>query len=312
MKTAIRFLLLGVLLGLLPARARAELIPDPPKQCASCEDWNAPQEPFRIFGNTYYVGPKGLSVLLIDSGEGLILLDGALPQSAALVEQNLQKLGFRLQDVRFIASSHAHYDHVGGIAALQRASGAEVVTSPAGVKALAQGEPTPDDPQAAFGAEETSFPRVQNLRPAADGETLKLGDVELTAHWTPGHTPGGTSWSWRSCEGERCLDVVYADSLTAVSAPDFRFTAASGGVSAGAQLQHSIERIRALPCDILMATHPEFVRIPEKLQKRSEPGAENPFIDPSACRAYADAAARRLEKRLSQEAETAVQPTPPS
>src|SRR5690606_32219227 len=100
---------------------------DPPMACASCEEWNRPQEPFRIFGNTYYVGAAGVSAVLVTSDEGHVLLDGGLSQTAPLIDANIRALGFRTEDVRLITVSHEHYDHVGGIAALQRASGAEVV-----------------------------------------------------------------------------------------------------------------------------------------------------------------------------------------
>lgn len=93
---------------------------DPPKVCDSCEDWNKPHAPFRIFGNTYYVGVQGLSAVLIDGGDGLVLIDGGLSQSAPLIAKNIESLGFRINQVRWIVSSHPHYDHVGGIAALQR------------------------------------------------------------------------------------------------------------------------------------------------------------------------------------------------
>jgi metal-dependent hydrolase (beta-lactamase superfamily II) len=91
---------------------------DPPIDCRSCASWNEGQAPFRIFGNTYYVGTAGLAVILIDTGDGLILLDGALPQSVPLIASNMEALGFSLTDVRLVALSHAHYDHAGGIAAL--------------------------------------------------------------------------------------------------------------------------------------------------------------------------------------------------
>jgi metallo-beta-lactamase class B len=131
--------------------------PDKAIVCGACDAWNARREPFRIFGNTYYVGVAGLSSILVVSDKGHILLDGGLPQSAALIDQNIRSLGFRLQDVRLIVTSHEHFDHVGGVAALQRASGAIVASSPVGARALGQGEPTPDDPQYGFGRESTGF-----------------------------------------------------------------------------------------------------------------------------------------------------------
>lgn len=102
---------------------------DAPMTCAACDEWNAPHEPFRVFGNTYYVGVAGLSAVLIASEDGLILLDAGLPQSAPLIDASIRKLGLRTEDIRLIVNSHAHFDHAGGIAALQRASGARVAAS---------------------------------------------------------------------------------------------------------------------------------------------------------------------------------------
>lgn len=275
----------------------AALKPDPAKVCDACEAWNAPHEPFRVFGNTYWVGPAGLGSVLITTDQGLILLDGALPQSAALIDGNIRKLGFRTEDVKLIANSHAHYDHAGGIAALERLSGATVVASEAGAVALRQGGATADDPQHGFGAGPNAFPKVERVQAAGDGEAFRIGGVTLTAHWTPGHTPGSTTWTWRSCEGERCLDIVYADSLNAVSAPAFRFGADATRLEA---FRRSIAKVGALPCDILLAVHPSFADMEGKLARRAA-GNADAFVDPAGCRAYAAAAGKRLDERLAEE-----------
>ncbi|MDY6949307.1 MAG: MBL fold metallo-hydrolase, partial [Pseudomonadota bacterium] len=103
--------------------------------CSQCEAWNREQAPFRIFGNTYYVGPHGLSAVLITSPAGHVLIDAALPQSAPLIARHVQQLGFEMSDVKIILNSHAHYDHAGGIAELQKLSGAKVLASDLAVEA---------------------------------------------------------------------------------------------------------------------------------------------------------------------------------
>lgn len=277
------------------------LRPDAPIVCSSCDEWNAPREPFRIFGNTYYVGVAGLSSVLIAADAGLILLDGALPQSAPLIDASIRKVGFRTEDLRLIVNSHAHYDHAGGIAALQRVSGAMVAASAAGARAIEAGEPTTDDPQYAFGRAANGFPRVAKVRVVTDGEVLRVGALAITAHLTPGHTPGSTTWTWRSCEGERCLNVVYADSLNAVSAPGFRFTAADGRPGVVEAFRRSIATIAQLPCDIIVAVHPGFTDLDGKLKRRREQPGSDPFVDAQGCRAYAAAATERFDARLAQE-----------
>ena len=282
-----------VLLGV-----QGTLRPDPPKECNDCPTWNAPREPFKIFGNTYFVGVADLSSLLITSDTGLILVDGALPQSAPLIDANIRKLGFKSEDIRLIVNSHTHFDHAGGIAAFQRLSGATVASSPAGARALEQGLPTPDDPQFALGPAFMSFPAVKNVKRVSDGETLRVGELAITVHFTPGHTPGGTTWSWRSCEGERCLNFVYADSLTPVSAPDFRYTAEAGRVDV---FRRTIDKIAALPCDVIISAHPGFTRMDQKLKQRAAGSGTDPFVDSAGCRAYAADGAKRLDARVAEE-----------
>jgi metallo-beta-lactamase class B len=278
---------------------------DPPNTCSDCDAWNKPREPFRLFGNSYYVGTDGLSAILITGDAGHILLDGGLPQSAALIDANIRKLGFKTEDVKLIVNSHGHYDHAGGIAALQRASGATVAASASGARALQDGENTPDDPQYGFGRAANAFPSVKNVRIVKDGEVQRVGTIAITPHFTTGHTPGSTTWTWQSCEpaeskGERCLNMVYADSLTAIGAPGFKYTAFPDRV---ALFRRSISRVAELPCDIMVSTHPQFTRIGEKLKRRAElKGAgPDPFIEPQACKAYAAVALKNLEARLAEE-----------
>ncbi|HEY8509474.1 MAG TPA: subclass B3 metallo-beta-lactamase [Steroidobacteraceae bacterium] len=282
------------------SHAESKLIPDPPIECEPCATWNEPQKPFRVFGNTYYVGTAGLSSILIAASDGLILIDGALSQSAPLINANIRTLGFRTEDIKLILTSHAHFDHVSGVAALQRVSGAKVAASPNSAQALREGRNTPDDPQ--FASKENSFPRVSNVTVIKDGEKLTVGDVEITAHFTPGHTPGSTTWTWRSCEKQRCLNVVYADSLTAVSADGFLFTKASGNQTTVDMFRNSIRTVETLPCDILLVPHPSFVGFEDKL-RRLLAGDSDAFVDPGACREYASASAARLDKRVAQERE---------
>jgi len=277
--------------------ALAQLTADPPHVCDPCEEWNRPLPGFRVYGNTWFVGTSGLGAILLTSDKGHVLIDGGLPQSAVLIADNIQRLGFRLEDVKLILNSHTHYDHAGGIAALQRASGARVAASAAAKQALERGGPTPDDPQFAFGHEQNDYAKVPQVESVKDGQEVRVGELRLTAHVTPGHTPGGTSWTWKSCEGERCLDLVYADSLNSVSAPGFKF----GEQGRAAAFEHSIDVVAALPCDLLLAPHPVLIDMDAKLAAwRAKPEA-NPFIDRGACRTYAESARQRLKARLAEE-----------
>ena len=280
--------------------AHAEFQEDPPKKCSYCDDWNTPQQPFQIFGNTWYVGTAGLGSILVVTDEGLILIDGALSQSARLIVQNIRQLGFDPRNIKYLLNSHAHYDHAGGLSALQRYSDAKVLVSAASLSPLLSGNVDLEDPQYGFGEKANQFPPVSNIAVIADGESISLGNTTLTAHYTPGHTPGGTTWSWESCEEPRCLNVVYADSLSAVSAENFLFSDSTNPNAA--QIRSSTDLIRTLPCDILFAPHPFLTKMADKLDiLETMPDAE-PFIEEGACADYADTFDIWLERRLADEA----------
>jgi metallo-beta-lactamase class B len=272
---------------------------DPPHRCDSCDEWNKPRQPFKVYGNTYFVGTDGLSAVLIAGPQGHILLDGGLEQSAALIDANIRKLGYKTEDVKLIVNSHGHYDHAGGIAALQRASGATVAASPSGADALQRGENTVDDPQYGFGKAANGFPPVKNVTVIKDGDVLRVGTINVKANFTPGHTPGSTTWTWQSCEAERCLNMVYADSISAVSADGFRFSDSPAVVNA---FRRSISRVAELPCDIVVSTHPSATNLDAKIKKRAElKGAgPDPFVD-HGCKALAAGALKSLEARLAEE-----------
>jgi metallo-beta-lactamase class B len=262
-------------------------------ECPSCTSWNEPHDPLLIHGSSYYVGTDGLGSILITSSEGHILIDGGLPESASRILANIRALGFRIEDVKLIVNSHAHYDHAGGIAALQRASGATVAASPSSAEVIARGTPGPDDPQYSIAL---PYPPAHDVRMIADGDTLRVGPLAIVAHFTPGHTPGGTSWSWRSCEDGRCLDLVYADSQTPVSADGFRFT----GSEASAEFERSYSVLNRLSCDVLITPHPGASELWKRIARRDS-GARDALVDSSACRRYAAAAREQLAKRLAKE-----------
>jgi metallo-beta-lactamase class B len=278
------------------------LVPDPPADCSSCAEWNAAGEPFKIYGNTYYVGPAGVSSLLITTPRGHILVDTGLQQSAALIDRNIRALGFKTTDVKLILTSHGHFDHVGGVHALQRYTGATVLASVNTARALALGSPVPEDPQAPR-VPVDYFPKAENVRVVKDGEVVSLGGVSVTAHYVPGHTPGATTWTWQSCEGTRCLNMVYADSISSISNDGFRYTGDATHPSLVESFRASIRKVAALPCDIMVSTHPVASNLHEKVRKRAAmtPGSPDPMIDPNACRTLAAGAMKALDERVKTE-----------
>lgn len=258
--------------------------------CKGKDGWSDPAPPVRLFANVYDVGTCGITAVLITGPKGHVLIDGATAEAAPGIAANIRRLGYRLGDVRLILSSHEHVDHVGGLAALKRLTGATMAARADAKAALESGKPDADDPQTGI---LPPFAGVRVDRLVRDGEVLRVGPLALTAHATPGHTGGSTSWSWRSCEGRACRTIVYADSLSAVSADGYRFSDHPARI---AMFRKTFAKVAALPCDMLLTPHPGASDFAERLA-----GAA-PMADRTACRRYAGTAAERLDARLAKEA----------
>ena len=256
-----------------------------PIAASRAAEWLAPAKPEKIFGTSYLVGFGGLSVALIDTGDGLVLVDGALPQAAPAILANVRALGFDPKDIKFILSTEPHFDHAGGLAALARDTGATVVASARGAEGLRAGMHAKDDPQLAYGG---SWPAVTRLRVIGDGEVLKLGNVSIAAIATPGHTMGSMSWRWQACERKVCKTIVFASSLNPVSADDYRYTASASAPIVGG-FAASYRKMDATACDILISAHPDNA-------------GQGRYNDkPGACRAYAERSRKALAARLAKE-----------
>ena len=268
-------------------------------RCPNCAEWNAPIAPRKLFGNVQFVGTRGLSAILLTSPGGHVLIDAGIPQSAEPIIANIRRLGFLVEDIRLIVTSHVHYDHAGGVAALQQASGAQVAASPASASVLERGESGPDDPQ--YGLL-LPYPAVTGtrIRKVADGDTLQVGGITIRAHFTGGHTPGGTSWSWRSCEAGSCLDFVYADSQTPISSDGFMYTKNTTYPTALADFARGHATLETLSCDVLITPHPSASRLWERLAAAEGKGAAG-LRDPEGCRKYAANAREQLRQRVARE-----------
>ncbi len=276
-----------------PAPAALQIAEAPPAaKLAACEGkdgWSDAAPPAHVFANVYDVGTCGITVLLIASDAGHILIDGATGEAAPGILANIRKLGLDPADVRILLSSHEHLDHVGGLAALKAATGARMIARAEAKPGLETGLASAGDPQA--GVNEP-FPGVVVDQIVADGETVTLGPLVLTAHATPGHTPGSTSWTWQSCEGETCHAMAYVDSLTAISADTYRFTDHPDYVAA---FRTALDAIGHFDCDILITPHPGASNLRDRLAGKA------PLVDPAGCRTYAEAARDRLDARLAKE-----------
>jgi len=259
------------------------------ESCGGKNGWEDPAPPVHIHGDTYYVGSCGISSLLIVSPAGHILIDGGTEKNADSVAANIERLGYRLHDVKYILNSHEHYDHTGGIKELQRLTGARIVALATSRPVLEAGHSFREDPQVEL---LKPFPAFHVDRVIGDGDNVRIGKLKLTAHSTPAHSPGSTSWTWRSCEQRKCIRIAYADSVTIPVDKDYRLLDHPAHV---AEFRAALDKIAALPCDLLVTPHPDISNLFTRLA-----GAA-PLIDTGACAAYAKRGAANLETQLKKE-----------
>lgn len=254
-------------------------------------EWNVPFQPFTAIGNIHYVGTKGVSAWLITSPQGHVLIDGILPQSVPQIAANISTLGFDIRDVRYLLNSHAHFDHAGGLAGLQRLSGADMVASAKDKPYLEAGD-IGMPPSGGM-----KFPPVRVDRVVGEGDTVRVGDVVLTAHLTPGHSPGCTTWSTHVTgkDGLRrsvlihCSATVAGQSLVPESWPgmvnDFRTTFA---------------KFKTMQADVLLGNHENFFDLEGK-RARQLAGDANAFVDPGELQRFNAELEAAFEKELARQ-----------
>jgi metallo-beta-lactamase class B len=251
--------------------------------------WNEPVEPFRIFGNIYYVGAAEVTSFLITTPRGHILLDGGLEETAPLILRNIGKLGFKTSDVRLLINSHGHLDHAGGLAELKRVTGATLYASAEDIALLGRGGT--DDPQ--FG-DTYPFPPVIADRIVRDRQKITLGGTEVTAHVTPGHTRGCTTWSMKA--GGR--DVVFLCSPTIPG--EYRLVGNPLYPDAVADYRRHFSVLKTLPCEVFLGAHASFFKMAEK-RARQIAGDELAFVDRQGCQSFIERAEQRFARVVAEQ-----------
>jgi metallo-beta-lactamase class B len=254
--------------------------------------WNKPTEPFKIIDNVYYVGTDGLASYLITSPQGHILVDTVMPESTSQIKASIEKLGFKVTDIKYLLNTHAHIDHTGGFAELKQASGAQMVAGEAD-KPLLEGGYYPG----AREVKELDFPPVKVDRTVREGDKVTVGNVTLTAHETPGHSPGCTSWEFSVKDGDATRSVLIFCSATValnrlVTNPTY-----PGIVD---DYRKTFARAKDMKVDILLAPHPEMYRMPDKRAMLAD-GAPNPFVNPGEFNAYAATLEKAFEEGLAKQ-----------
>ncbi len=260
----------------------------------NCPDCIKPHKPFRIFGNTYFVGTEGLSSILVTSDFGHVLIDAGLPESAPLIKASIEALGFSITDVKGILVSEEHPESAGGAAQLQRESGAQVYTTRAGEQVLRTGKLAAEDPLYASMA---TIAPVSQPWVTQDDQLIGIGSQRVRATATPGRSPGGAGWGWESCEGGTCLNFFYAGNLSAAAAGKYRF---KDHPDAQKAFEDTFKRLETAQCDVLLTAQPAASQLFQRLDPAGGSRAAS-IKDATGCQRYAQSARDAFAKYLSAE-----------
>jgi metallo-beta-lactamase class B len=243
-------------------------------------DWTNPFTPYRIVGNVYYVGSQGLASYLITTPQGHILVNSSLESSVPMIRASIEKLGFRFGDVKILLISHAHWDHCAGSAAVKELTGAKYMVMDADVPEIEAGGKGNfqygDSPASRY--QPTKVDRILH-----DGEEVKLADTVLTAHLTPGHTKGTTTWTLKAKEGNKAYNVVIVGSPNVNAGYKLVNNALYPQIAS--DYERMFQVLKSLPCDVFLGAHGNYYGMEAKYARMNE-GAANPFIDPEGYKSY--------------------------
>lgn len=243
------------------------------------DGWKGVMPPRHIIGNIYYVGMSGVCCWLITTPDGNIMIDSTFEECVPQICKNIEQLGFRVGDTKWLLSSHAHVDHTGGHALMKKLTGARIVASAADAHVMETGGADDFSP---FPKELLAYTPVKADRIVKDGDEVSLGGVTLTAHLTPGHTKGATSWAMQVKDGDKTYNVVFFSSVSIVAPtrlvnnPDYP--------SIAEDYAATFKTLKALPCDVFFAPHGDQFGFDDKLQRLAVGETPNPFIDPNGWR----------------------------
>ncbi len=275
-------------------------LPPPPEFAASkrlFDSWKAPVPPRRLVGNIHYVGAIGISSFLITTPAGHILLDTGFDETVPLIQRGVEQLGFKVGDIKFILGSHAHADHTGGHAAMQRLTGAQIVSSAADAQLLARGGA---DDYSPYPKELMSYPPAKADRIVREGEAISLGGVTLTAHLTPGHTRGATTWTMDVSDAATTRRVVFFSSISIVPSTSLVLRPAYPGIVD--DYRATLAKLKALPCDIWFSPLGGQFAMMEKLARLERGEQPSPFVDPAGWQKLLAAAEQDFLRQLELEA----------
>ena len=256
-------------------------------------EWNQPVKAFRIIGNIYYVGASEVSSFLITTPKGHILLDSGFAETVPLIADGIKRLGFKIEDVKILINSHAHYDHAGGLAELKRLTGGQLLLSEADADLVANGG------KGDFQWGDTlSYEPARADRVLKDNDRVELGGVEMIARLTPGHTKGCTTWLMKVMDGGRAYDVVFVGSTTA---PGYTLIDNPKYPNIASDYEYTFRLLRSLPCDVFLGPHGSFFNLKAKAHRLDRGDKQNPFIEGKSFRAFLDRTERDFVDLLSRQ-----------
>lgn len=262
-------------------------------------NWTAPYEPFRIADNLYYVGTAGIASYLLTSPQGHILIDGAMPTSAKMIEGNITKLGFKPADVEVLLNTHAHFDHSGGLAELKADTGAKFYASAGDRQALETGTYVGSEDVKAM-----NFAPVKVDHLLKDGEQVKVGTTVVTAHMTPGHSAGCTTWTFPlTVDGQTKQALLYCSTSVAANrlASKTKGPQYPGVVGA---YEATFAKLKTMKADVFLAPHAEQFGLVAK-RAALDAGNPNPFVDPGELQRVVAASEADFRTQLAKQQEAA-------
>ena len=254
--------------------------------------WRQPFDAVRIVGNVYYVGTRGLSSFLIVTPAGGIIIDSGEAETVPFIRASVEKLGFRLSDIKILLTGHAHFDHVGGHADLKRLTGAQVMVMDADRQALESGVD-----RSALGG--PGWKPVAIDRVLKDGDTVTLGGVTLTAHLTPGHTQGCTTWTMEAGQDGKKYQVAFTGSVTINEGVHL-----VGNTRVPAIADHYAQAFRVLhgiKADVFVAQHGGVFALEDKARRTAADPRVNPFVDPDGYQRFVERSEQTYLKQLAQD-----------
>jgi len=246
----------------------------------SAPDWTEPFPPFRIAGNLYYVGSKGLANYLITTPQGHILINSDLEANVPMIRASIEQLGFKFSDVKILLISHAHWDHDTGSAMIKKLTGAKYMVMEGDVPVVESGGKA--DFQYGNNSA-TLYPPARVDRMLHDGDKVILGDVVLEAHLTPGHTKGCTTWTLSVRDGDKTYQAVIIGSPNVN--PGYRLVDNPNYPTIAQDYERTFRVLKSLKCDLFLGAHGSYFGLEAKYASMKA-GAANPFVDEKGCGAF--------------------------